>query len=519
MSNNPIPKSFDYIVIGGGTAGCVIARRLAEDPSVSVCLVEAGPSDEGNDKILQLSRWSELLDSEYDYRYTITHQPRGNSNILHSRAKCLGGCSSHNSAIAFLAPDLDFTEWVSLGCRGWEPENVQKFYGKVREKITITPVREEDNALNKAFVDAGRNAGFPQIEFNTPEYQRNFSDCVGYLQVNANGPIRSSASVGYLHPIASLPKNLTVLTGVRVKRILLDNSNRAVGIETEIGVILSNEEMILCAGAFDSPRLLLLSGIGPSWHLREVGVQCKVHLPGVGSHLIDHPEGVIIWEINRPIPPKIRQKYEAALFATTQEGSTSPDLMFHFGLEAFDMQTVPKGYPTASNAISLTPNVTKAKSEGTVRLRSSDPSEPPLIDFKYFTDPDGHDEAVMIEGIKLARKIANTEPLKDWIQQELAPGPSVQTDREISDYVRKTANTVYHPAGTCKMGDPSKDKQAVVDSQLRVVGVKGLRVADASVFPTMPTINPCITVMMIGEKCAEMVKEDRVKSKGTKSRL
>lgn len=513
--------TYDYIIVGGGSAGCAAARRLAEDPSISVCLLEAGPADEGNDQIMRLARWSELLFTEFDYAYKIAHQPRGNSAMIHSRAKCLGGCSSHNSCIAFVAPDSDMTEWASLGCDGWQAENTRKFFEQVREKIKITPVTEFDNALNKAFVQAGVKAGFPFKEFNTPEYQNSFNECVGYLQVNCDGPWRASSSYGYLHPLKSLPSNLTVKCNVSVSRLLLDKNNRAYGVESDHGVFQAKEEIIVSAGAFDSPKLLLLSGIGPKWHLREVGIDCKVNLPGVGNHLIDHPEGVICWETTKPVPNNIIQKYEAALFANTQKTSNYPDLMFHFGLEDFDMHTAPNGYATAppGHGISMTPNVTKAKSEGTVRLRSSNPVDPAIIDFKYFTDPEGHDEAVMVDGIKLARKIAATEPLKGWIRRELAPGPDCQTDRQISEYVRKTSNTVYHPAGTCKMGDASKDKLAVVDSRLRVLGgIKGLRIADASIMPTHTLINPNITVMMIGERVADFIKSER-KQKANRAKL
>ncbi|CAA9472861.1 MAG: Choline oxidase [uncultured Rubrobacteraceae bacterium] len=215
---------------------------------------------------------------------------------------------------------------------------------------------------------------------------------------------------------------------------------------------------------------------------------------------------MVMWEATRPVPGMSRQGWEAALFARTDPDAEEPDVMFHFGTSAFDLNTAQLGYPTAEQAFCLTPNVMRAKSEGVVRLRSGDPSTPPLIDFRYFTDPDGYDDHVITEGVKLARAIAGQPALRPWVERELAPGPGVRTDEEISEYARRTANTVYHPAGTCRMG-AADDPRAVVDPQLRVRGVGRLRVADASVFPTMIGTNPCITCMMIGEKCADLVKE------------
>ena len=237
-----------------------------------------------------------------------------------------------------------------------------------------------------------------------------------------------------------------------------------------------------------------------------MGIPLRVELPGVGEHLLDHPEGVVVWESSRPIPGPIVQLWEVGVFARTGiNPHPLPDLMCHFGLMPFTWHTEPAGYPTAEWGFSLTPNVCRARSEGSVRLRSANPAEPPRIDFRYFTDPAGYDERVMVEGVKTARRIAAQPALAEWIVRELAPGPAVQSDAEISAYVRATANTVYHPAGTCKMGDPSHPL-TVVDPHLRVIGVAGLRVADASIFPSMTTVNPAMTVFMIGEKCAALVR-------------
>jgi choline oxidase len=492
-------RSCDYLVLGGGTAGAVLAARLAEETEASVLLVEAGPSDEGDWRILELWNWVNLLGTELDYDYRIEPQERGNGLIRHSRGRMLGGCSSHNSAIAFRAPDSDMRTWERTGAAGWGPEGTRPYFDRISDRVNIETVLP-GNTCTEAFVEAAQQAGFPLLRFNDEELREG----VGWLQLNARGALRHSSSVAYLHPISELQPNLTVVTDTAVRRILLDEHGDAIGAETDRGIISAHREVIVCCGAFDTPKLLLLSGIGPDDHLKEIGVPNLVDLPGVGEHLLDHPEGVVMWESTRPVPTMSRQGWEAALFVCTDPSVEEPDVMFHFGTSAFDINTVQLGYPTAEQAFCLTPNVMRARSEGVVRLRSPEPADPPLIDFRYFTDPDGYDERVITEGVKLARAIAEQAALRSWVKRELAPGPKVRSDEEISEYARHTANTVYHPAGTCRMGAPD-DPRAVVDPQLRVRGVARLRVADASVFPTMIGTNPCITCMMIGEKCADLI--------------
>lgn len=493
---------YDYVIVGGGTAGAVIAARLAEDPSCRVALLEAGPSDEGDARILPVREWMDLLGTELDYDYRIEPQLRSNSAIRHSRARVLGGCSSHNSCIAFRAPDGDLQRWEAEGATGWGPAATAPFFQRVFERVHLEKITDA-NPLNRALVDAGIQAGLPRLSFAN---DGSFDEGTGFLPVNVKESIRQSSSVAYLHPLRNLPSNLHVLTNTTVTRILLDDNNRAIGVESSRGVLRAQREVILCAGAFDSPKLLLLSGIGPAGHLAEIGIPLRVDLPGVGEHLLDHPEGVVVWQSSRPIPSPIVQLWEVGIFARTGiDPDPLPDMMCHFGLMPFTWHTEPAGYPTAEWGFSLTPNVCRARSEGTVRLASADPAVPPRIDFRYFTDPDGYDEQVMVEGVKTARRIAAQPALAEWIVGELAPGPSVQSDAEISAYLRATANTVYHPAGTCRLGELS-DPLTVVDPQLRVRGVAGLRVADASIFPSITTVNPAITVFMIGERCAAFVR-------------
>jgi len=250
----------------------------------------------------------------------------------------------------------------------------------------------------------------------------------------------------------------------------------------------------------------MLSGIGPAAQLREFGVEVLVHSPGVGENLDDHVEGLVMWDAARPMVTTSTQWWEIGLFTRTRSGLDRPDLMMHYGSVPFDLNTVRWGYPTTDNGFCLTPNVTRGRSRGTVKLRTRDFRDRARVDPRYFTDPEDHDMTVMLTGVKLARRIAEQPSLKEWIAKELAPGPDAVTDDEIIDYITKTHNTVYHPACTAKMG-PDSDPLAVVDPQLRVRGVQGLRVADASIMPFLPAINPNITCMMIGEKAADLVRD------------
>lgn len=496
-----IRQQYDYVIVGGGTAGSVVAARLAENPAITVCLIEAGPTDDGNAEVLSLKNWPNLLGTALDYDYRIEKQARGNSSIRHSRGRLLGGCSSHNSCIAFRAPHYDMDYWQQLGCEGWGAHETNRWFDRVFETVHI----EENptiNPVSQAFLEAAQQAGFDRVTFNTGD---EFRAGAGVFQLNARNGNRQSSSQAYIHPLLASAKNLTVLTNTVVNKIVLDEYNVAYAVETDSATIAARREIVLCCGTFDTPKLLLLSGIGPRQHIEEMGIPLKVALAGVGEHLLDHPEGVIIWEAQRPVPEETTQYWEVGLFSTLFPTSPLPDVMFHFGLVPFDWNTAPAGYPTAPYGFSLTPNVPQALSEGVVKLRSPNPKDAPMIDFRYFSDREGHDEAILLAGMKLARTIAAQPALQRWIKRELAPGSQVQDERELSEYARRTANTVYHPAGTCRMG--ARDHPlTVVDPQLRVKGVHRLRVADASIFPTMISVNPCITCMMIGEKCADLLK-------------
>jgi choline dehydrogenase-like flavoprotein len=498
---------YDYVIVGGGTAGSVLAARLTEDPGVTVCVVEGGPSDVGDDRVLKLRNWINLLGGELDYGYTIEEQPRGNSHILHSRARVLGGCSSHNTLISFLPLPQDLDDWVARGCAGWGPRTLLPYRDRLRN--TIVPVAEADrNPSAKDFVTAAAKAlDVPVVDdFNA----RPFTEGTGFFPV-AYDPAtgnRSSASVAYLHPVLDRP-NLHLLLEAWAYRLLPDPAGRLTRVRVRHAdggdeVLHAAREVLLCAGAVDTPRLLLLSGVGPAQELRRHGIDVVADLPGVGENLLDHPESVILWETRGPLPPNSAMDSDAGLFVRRDPAADRPDLMFHFYQVPFTVNTERLGYPRLPYGVCMTPNVPRARSVGRMWLRSADPDDKPALDFRYFTDPEGHDARTIVDGLRLARRVAATEPLKSWLVREVAPGSELETDRELSEYGRRAAHTVYHPAGTCRMGAPD-DPLAVLDPLLRVRGVGGLRVVDASVFPTMPTVNPMVTVLLVAERAADLI--------------
>jgi choline dehydrogenase len=302
--------------------------------------------------------------------------------------------------------------------------------------------------------------------------------------------------------------NLTILLETWAYKLRLDG-NRAEGVHvrTKDGeeiLVKARNEVLLCAGAVDSPRLLMHSGIGPRADLEKLGIPVTHDLPGVGENLLDHPESVIVWETNGPIPENSAMDSDAGLFVRRDPEQPHPDLMFHFYQIPFTDNPERLGYQRPEFGVSMTPNIPKPKSRGRLYLTSADPEAKPALDFRYFTDEDDYDGRTLVDGIRIAREIAKTEPLAGWLKREVAPGPDVTGDEELSEYARKVAHTVYHPAGTCKMG-AADDRQAVVDPELRIRGLEGIRIADASVFPTMTTVNPMIGVLMVGEKAAELI--------------
>lgn len=534
MTTHTIPKqaddAFDYIIVGGGTAGCVLASRLSSYlPEHKILLIEAGPSDFNNNQVLNLREWLSLLGGDLDYDYGTTEQPMGNSHIRHARAKVLGGCSSHNTLISFRAFKQDMERWVSLGCKGWDFETMTRLVDNLRNKIQ--PVHERHrNQLCKDWVQSCSSAlDIPVIrDFNAEIREKGQLDQgVGFFSVsyNPDDGKRSSASVAYIHPILRGEErrpNLTVLTEAWVSKVIVQDSV-ATGVDItlksgEKRTLRPRKEIVLSAGAVDTPRLMLHSGLGPRSQLENLGLPVVQDIPGVGENLLDHPESIIMWELTRPVPPnQTTMDSDAGIFLRRQPigaagaGDVGADIMMHCYQIPFTLNTERLGYPLIKDryAFCMTPNIPRPRSRGRIYLTSADPKEKPALDFRYFTDPEGYDAATLVAGVKAARKVAQQSPFKDWLSHEVAPGPKVQTDEEISEYARRVAHTVYHPAGTTKMGDVAADKMAVVDPTLKVRGIQRLRIADAGVFPEMPSINPMLTVLSIGERAAELIAMDQ----------
>ncbi|KAI9717359.1 MAG: hypothetical protein M1828_007247 [Chrysothrix sp. TS-e1954] len=529
MTTNVLPSSataFDYIIVGGGTAGCVIASRLSSYlPDASVLLIEAGPSDYLDDRVLLLKDWLHLLGGELDYDYGTTEQPRGNSHIRHSRAKVLGGCSSHNTLISFRPFRYDCERWVEAGCAGWGFDTMVRCVDKLRN--TIQPVHERHrNQLCRDWVSSASHAlDIPILhDFNHHiKKDGQLTEGVGFFSVSysPDDGRRSSASVAYIHPIlrgSERRNNLTILTGAWVSKINVQgDAVRGVDVTTSDGQkrsLVAKRETVLCAGAVDTPRLMLLSGLGPRQQLQSLNIPVVKDIPGVGMNLLDHPETIIMWELNKPVPQEqTTMDSDAGVFLTNELDDASvkagkgAGIMMHCYQIPFTLNTERLGFDKPIDAFCMTPNIQRPRSRGQVYLTSSDPSIKPALDFKYFTDPEDYDAKTFVAGIRAARKIAEQAPFKDWLKREVAPGPSCQTDDEISKYARSVAHTVYHPAGTTKMGDINKDPNAVVDPFLRVRGLRNVRIADAGIFPEMPSINPMVTVLAIGERTAELIAE------------
>jgi choline dehydrogenase-like flavoprotein len=506
----------DYVVVGGGTAGCIVASRLSEDPDVTVTVVEAGPSDEHEPRARDIRRWAEMLESEYDLDYRSVSQTRGNSGIRQARMRILGGCSTANTMITWRPLPADLDEWAADGVDGWSTEVVHAAFDRVR--APVHPVAEKDRnpyvadvvaSARQALTLPARTAWNSDPEFAATGVGAGFFE-IGYTP---DDHLRSSTSVHYLHDALRNRSNLVVEFGQLAQRLLIEDGV-AVGVVTRDTDGNEHEmraacEVVVCCGAIDSPKLLQLSGIGPRDVLDAAGVALLVDSPGVGANLMDHAEGLIVWETDREVPATCATGWDAgAAVRLSADSPARPDVLMHFPVEAVADHAVARGVAMPDRIVSIAPNVAKPRSRGRVWIVSDDPAVRPSIDYGYFTDPDGHDEEVLIAGIRLARRVAETEPMAGWIVREVFPGPDVESDDDLSDALRATHQTVYHVSGTCRMG-ADDDSMAVCDSRLRVRGVTGLRVVDASVFPTIPSVNPVGTIMSVAEHASAMLLADR----------
>ena len=501
LSGEQSQLEFDYVIVGGGTAGCVIARRLADaDPAAAIAVIEGGAAFEHDPLVLGYHGSVPLLGNPtYDYDYGIVPQTRGNSHIRHSRAKMLGGCSGHNDTVAFIPPPRDFRQWEAAGAAGWSPAAVRPYIERAAAQIHVHRAAGTSTcaqAVHRAAVDAG----LPEVDVHGDD----LVEGAGWLYLNERDEIRQSTAVAYLYPLHDLPPNLTLILETSARRIEVDDDGVVRRVVTDRGPVAARREIILAAGAIDTPRLLLASGVGTREALAPLGIETVHELPGVGHHLMDHIEIPLVLETDRDTGPSL-QSAENGLFWRTRPDLDGFDAYAHVITQPYYAPLVDgngNAVPMPERGFCIVPNVAKPASVGDLRLDPADPSGPPLIDPRYFTDAAGEDERVLVESLRLARELVRETPLRDWVVREVAP--LGESDDELAAFIRTSSNTVYHPCGTCRMG-ATDDAEAVVDPELRIRGLGGIRIADASVFPTIPSVNLCLTTVMVGERAADLV--------------
>lgn len=528
-------ESFDHIVIGSGSGGGVVATRLTEDPDVRVLLLEAGPMDD-DDMIHLPAGFSTLFKTRWDWGYQTSAQKHlGGRRADWPRMKGLGGCTSMNAMIYIRGNAADYDEWRdAYGAQGWGYEDVLPYFKRSEGNTsrrdeyhgTDGPLHVEDrrftHELSHAFVEAGVAAGFKRNDdFNGAEQEG-----VGQYQVTCRKGRRWSVADGYVRPAMSRP-NLTVRTDALVTSIDLEgegDATRAVGVTyRRAGVtetVRANGEVVLAGGAINSPQLLMLSGIGPAAHLREHGIDVRVDLPGVGQNLQDHPTSGVLAHTQNTTDvaesltlggllkaqklgrgPLTSNVGEAGGFFRSRPDLDLPDLQFHFAPTGF----WDNGLHEATHpALTLVATLVRVHSRGHVRLRSADPTWKPEIDPQYLDDP--ADLEALTQGVRRACEVLRTAPLTGFVKAPWLPRTLDPSDAEIVDSIAHLGQTLYHPVATCAMGTGD---DSVVDETLRVRGVQGLRVADASVMPTVPRGNTNAPTVMIGEKAADLIKESR----------
>ena len=524
-------KTYDFIIVGGGSAGCVLAARLSEDASADVLLIEAGGSDwhpfykmpAGFAKMTKgIGSWG---------WHTVPQRHMNNMVIRFTQAKVIGGGSTINAQIYTRGNALDYDEWRQLGCEGWGYEDILPYFRKSEDNDSFNNEYHGQGGplgvsqpraplpICEAYFKAAGELGIPHNGDMTGETQ----DGVGFYQLTQKNAYRSSASVAFLDPARTRP-NLTVMTNQQVLRILVENGlARGVEVAGQNGIeqIHADAEVILSSGAIGSPRLLQLSGIGPADHLRSVGIDVVHDQPEVGSNLQDHLDLFTIsectgdhtydkyakphWSLVAGLQYLLTKKgpvasslFETGGFWYAEEGARSPDIQFHLGLGSGIEAGVSK---MRNPGVTLNSAYLRPRSRGTVRLASADPNAAPLIDPNYWEDP--HDRDMSIKGLKLAQDIMRQKALAPFVLQEQLPGPDVQTDEDYFNFACANAKTDHHPAGTCRMGS---DSGAVVDPQLRFNGIEHLRVVDASIMPRLISSNTNAPTIMIAEKASDMIR-------------
>jgi choline dehydrogenase len=505
---------FDYVIIGSGTAGSVLANRLSADPSTRVLVLEAGygriPAEVDDSRT-----WFRLLGGQVDWGYqSVPQSGLDGRQTYEPRGKAPGGSSNLYIMMHVRGHPSDFDNWAYQGAAGWSYRDLEPYFDHLEHTQVTTNAGKDPNPASQAFLDACVELGYPLLDgFNAG---RMFG--AGWHQLDVAGARRQGVLVSYLEPTLGRP-NLTLLTGAQATRLLVEDG-RCTGVEyaqtaepadltgravhsgpVEPGVhrVRASAEVIVCAGAIESPKLLLLSGIGDPGQLREHGVETVAAVPGVGENFHNHVLTGLIAESRVTVPPPTQNLSESALFVASEPGLPAPDLQLAFVHVPFDI-IVGQEHP---NAVSILPGVVRPVSRGWIRLASADPLATPLINPNYLGDRS--DEDRLVQGMRLAREIVGASAFSDWHKEEVSPGPAVDGDEALRAFVRRTADSYHHQAGSCRMGI---DDLSVVDPRLRVHGVEGLRVADASVMPAVPSGNPHAAIAVIAERAANLILAD-----------
>jgi choline dehydrogenase-like flavoprotein len=503
------PVATDYVVVGAGSAGSVIARRLV-DAGHTVHVIEAGAPDT-DPAIHSPQGWPALLGGPLDWGVFTTAQRHANDRQLFwPRGRVLGGSSSLNGMIYIRGHASDYDGWAKLtGDPGWQWEKVLPLFkrseahelgaSEYHGATGLLPVStiKTPHPLSEAFVQAAVADGHTLLDdFNAGQMVG-----VGYNHTTTKDGVRMSAWKSFVTPIRDHPK-LTVTTGAVVHRMMLENG-RAVGVEYSCGhetrQARADAEVVLSAGVLGSPKVLMLSGIGPSSHLESVDIDPIVDLPGVGQNLHDHLLVSNIYEAREPLPAGANNLLEAQIFTrSSQWDGIAPDLQPLF----IHIPYPADGYPVPEHGYTIAPGLVAPKARGTLRLASADPTDPPLADPNVLGDP--ADLEAMIDAVEICRDIGASAAFAPWRKDEVAPGRGAATRKDIRTYVQRAVGTYHHQVGTCMMG-PDNDVNAVVAPDLRVRGVEALRVADASIMPTVTTGNTNAPTIMIGERAAELL--------------
>jgi len=534
-------RRFDYIVVGAGSAGCVIARRLAEDADSRVLLLEAGGADSHLCVRMPLGFLKAMFDPRFGWGFMSEPEPHlGGRPLWVPRGRIFGGCSSINGMFYMRGHPRDFDEWRDLGCEGWGYQDLLPYFRKSETSwrgagefhgadgpLHVSAI-DTAKLLHEPIMAAARNAGYPLSDDINGAQPEGFAR--GEVTIDTRGR-RASASRAYLGD-ASRRRNLRIELNALTTKVLIERG-RAVGVEyLQHGakrVMRAEREVILCGGAYNSPQLLLLSGVGPAAELDRLGIQPLVDLPGVGANLSDHPAVMIEFAATAPVTFLNELRIDRAMVSAarwalfgsgpfaTQINSANGIVRTHPALDRPDVQYMCN--PVRMDAGVWWPGISKRtrhvfsvgvvalhpQSRGRVSLKSDDPRAAPRIAFNLLTDP--ADLATLRRGIREARRIYRTPPQATLTGAELTPGAAVNSDKDLDAFILQTAQLTQHPVGTCSMG---RGEGAVVDSQARVRGVEGLRVADASIMPTVPGGNTNAAVIMVGEKVSDLLRGRQV---------